>query len=185
MRRISLLVLLALMVAPFGFAQESRVGVGAFFDYFRLGNADQNFFGVGGRLAVNPHANVGVEFEAAHYFRRSVGDLSDLGDVNLVDPGIRITPALVGFTVHNNSPVRVFGTLKGGILHFSTDDFNGIGGFFDDFGDGTTRGALYPAAGIELGSGRVGLRFEVGDMIYWLGGAQHNLRFNVGPQFRF
>jgi hypothetical protein len=187
MRRICVLVLLAMMAVPALMAQETHVGVGAFFDYFRWANADQNFFGLGGRFAVNPHPNVGIEAEAAYYFRRSVGSLNDnaVGTISLQNPQTRIVPALLGFTVHNNGPVRVFVTAKAGILHFGTRNFSGLGGFFDRFGEGTTRGAFYPGGGIELGSGNIGLRVEAGDLMYFLGGAQHNLRFTVGPQFRF
>jgi hypothetical protein len=187
MRRMVLIALLALMSAPALMAQETHVGVGAFFDYFRWNNADQNFVGIGGRFSVDPHPNVGVEAEAAYYFRRQVGSINDsgVGTVGIQNPDSRITPALIGFNVHNNGPVRLFVTAKGGILHFGTKNFSGLGGFFDRFGDGTTRGAFYPGGGIELGSGRVGLRIEAGDLMYFLDGAQHNLRFTVGPQFRF
>jgi hypothetical protein len=187
MRRICLIVLLALMTAPALMAQETHVGVGAFFDYFRWNNADQNFFGVGGRFSVDPSPNVGVEAEAAYYFRRQVGSLTNgVGNIGIENPDTRITPALLGLNFHNNGPLRLFVTVKGGIVHFGNQNFNSVSGFFSNFNNtGMTRGAFYPGAGVELGSGRVGLRLEVGDLMYFLGGAQHNLRFNIGPQFRF
>jgi len=188
MRRICLIVLLAVMAAPALMAQETHVGVGAFFDYFRWNNAGQNYFGIGGRFSVEPQANVGIEAEASYFFRRQVGSHTGngTGSIGLTNPSTRIVPALIGFNIHNNGPFRVYVTIKGGIVHFGNNDFNSVGGFFDNFSNsGTTRGAFYPGAGLELGSGRIGLRFEVGDLMYFLNGAQHNFRFNVGPEIRF
>ena len=53
-----------------------------------------------------------------------------------------------------------------------------------DPGSGTF-GALYPGAGIEGHVGRVGLRLDVGDMIYFDNGARNNLKVSVGPYIRF
>src|SRR5690349_5026484 len=44
MKRIWLVILAALLVAPFTFAQGNHVEVGAFGDYFRLGNANNTNF---------------------------------------------------------------------------------------------------------------------------------------------
>jgi len=51
--------------------------------------------------------------------------------------------------------------------------------------DGDTRFALYPGVGLEGFWGPFGLRFDVGDQIYFLNGAQNNLRMTFGPHFRF
>jgi len=189
MRRICLIVVLALMAAPALMAQETHVGVGAFFDYFRWNNAGQNFFGIGGRFSVDPHPNVGIEAEASYFFRRTVsgGNLGNgVGTISFTNPDTRIVPALIGLNFHNNGPLRVFFTAKGGIVHFGNRNFSGVSGFFSNFkNSGVNRGAFYPGVGVELGSGRIGLRAEVGDLMYFLNGAQHNFRLNIGPQFRF
>jgi hypothetical protein len=41
------------------------------------------------------------------------------------------------------------------------------------------------AAGIEAFAGPIGLRAEIGDDIFFNGGAHNNLRVTFGPQFRF
>jgi hypothetical protein len=45
--------------------------------------------------------------------------------------------------------------------------------------------ALYPAGGLEASLGPVGLRFELGDDIYFNNGAHNNLRITFGPILRF
>jgi hypothetical protein len=45
--------------------------------------------------------------------------------------------------------------------------------------------AIYPGAGVEASLGPVGLRFELGDEIYFNSGAHNNLRITFGPILRF
>jgi hypothetical protein len=44
---------------------------------------------------------------------------------------------------------------------------------------------MYPGAGVEASLGPVGLRLELGDDIYFNGGAHDNLRVTFGPILRF
>ena len=44
---------------------------------------------------------------------------------------------------------------------------------------------FYPGGGIELFAGRFGIRAEAGDEMYFDRGANHNLKFTIGPQIRF
>jgi hypothetical protein len=44
---------------------------------------------------------------------------------------------------------------------------------------------LYPGGGLEGFLGPLGLRFDVGDEIYFNGGAHHALRVAFGPVIRF
>jgi hypothetical protein len=83
---------------------------------------------------------------------------------------------------------RVFGELKGGFLNFSVSGRsvstafpNAIGTFFTD----STHGAFYPGGGAELSLGPFGLRFDVGDFMYFNNGAHHNLSVKAGPSFHF
>ena len=46
-------------------------------------------------------------------------------------------------------------------------------------------GALYPGAGVEGFIGPLGLRLDVGDEIYFNGGAHNDLRVTFGPSIRF
>ncbi len=186
MKKIALLIVLAFAMTPLAFAQnnEHAVELGAFFDYFRLNNVDQNFFGVGGRAAVNPHPNVGLEAEMAYDFSRNVP-----GTTTLFRSGFRILDGLFGVKLQSNGPVRLFGTIKGGFINFSVSNPNNVArGFTSAIGqvtDGDTKGAFYPGGGIEFGGGTFGLRLEVGDLMYFANGTHNNLKITVGPQFRF
>ena len=86
-------------------------------------------------------------------------------------------------------PVKLFAVLKGGFLNFSvTNRAVTAGNFATSVGTvphGDTNGVFYPGGGVEFFAGRIGLRAEVGDMIYFDNGANHNLKFAVGPMFRF
>jgi hypothetical protein len=83
--------------------------------------------------------------------------------------------------------VKAFVVLKGGFLNFHVSGLSGAA-FRNQVGNvpaGDTNGAFYPGAGVEFFAGRIGLRAEVGDEMYFDIGANHNLKFTVGPQFRF
>jgi hypothetical protein len=44
---------------------------------------------------------------------------------------------------------------------------------------------FYPGGGVEFNAGRLGIRVEAGDEIYFDNGANHNFRLTAGPQIRF
>jgi hypothetical protein len=73
----------------------------------------------------------------------------------------------VNFANTSNISTTAFGNQVGGIT------------------DGDTKFAVYPGVGVEGFWGPVGLRLEVGDEIYFAGGAQNNLKVSFGPHFRF
>jgi hypothetical protein len=103
---------------------------------------------------------------------------------------VRMLHLFFGPKFHTPSgPFIGFFTIKGGLVHFRFDDpAVTAGNFFGTFTDlraDNTRGVLYPAAGLELYGGVFGLRFEIGDEIYFFDGANHNLRMTFGPSFRF
>jgi hypothetical protein len=79
--------------------------------------------------------------------------------------------------------VRAFFTLKGGLLNFSTS--NSFPTQIDTIRGGDTDGVFYPGGGVELFAGRIGVRGEIGDEIWFSYGANHNLRITIGPQIRF
>jgi hypothetical protein len=51
--------------------------------------------------------------------------------------------------------------------------------------DSNLNAAIYPGAGVEAALGPLGLRFELGDEIYFNLGAHNNLRITFGPFLRF
>jgi hypothetical protein len=86
-----------------------------------------------------------------------------------------------------SGPFRVFVTGKVGFDNFSINNQNATAGFVNTVGltNGATYFARYPGAGIEAFAGPIGLRAEIGDDIFFNGGAHNNLRVTFGPQFRF
>jgi opacity protein-like surface antigen len=198
MKRFALFAVLGLgMLLPsLAAAQEQTYDhgeVGVFADYMRLSRPDPaiNFIGVGGRVAFNVHPNVALEAEMAYDFKRNTTSVFDNGlTTSFVTTRLRPLTALFGpkFQAGTSGPFRAFVTGKVGFVNFtntsnlSTTAFgNQVGGITD----GDTKFAVYPGAGIEGFWGPVGLRLEVGDEIYFAGGAQNNLKVSFGPHFRF
>lgn len=189
MKRIVLVMLVALLCAPALFAQDDELNhgtVGVFANYTRLKHADSNFFGLGGRVGFNVHPNVQFEAELAYDFERNIDEQIDLGNgtFDTQRSPLRMIHGLFGPKFQaGTGAFRVFGTVKGGFLNFSTR--RELAGQFSGIPNGDTNGVFYPGGGIEAYAGPIGVRFEVGDEIYFDDGANHNLRVTAGPQFRF
>jgi len=79
---------------------------------------------------------------------------------------------------------NLFATGKVGFVNFGTNDQT-LAESFGNVDAGNTRFAVYPGVGVEGFWGHLGMRAEVGDEIYFSGGAKNNLRITLGPQFRF
>lgn len=177
-------------VVPAAKAQD-HIEVGAFADYFRLSDADpaRNFVGVGGRAAVNIRPKIQLEAEMAYDFKRNfTRTFSDGVTSELVTSHFRTLHGFFGPKFQTGSgPLRFFVTGKVGFDNFSITNDNPTAGFTSVVGltNGTTRFAIYPGGGIEAFAGPIGFRAEIGDDIYFDGGAHNNLRVTVGPQFRF
>ena len=196
MKRIALFFLTAcLLSAPSLFAQAmsgDHVEVGVFTDYFGLQRTtpNTNYFGLGARAAVNLRRNVQLEGEMSYDFKKNFTSVfSDGINTQLVNTRLRNLHALFGPKFETDAgPVRAFFTAKGGFVNFSVSDQNAAAGFKGALGsvtDGNTRFALYPGVGVEGFVGRLGLRLEVGDEMYFDGGVRHNARVTFGPQLRF
>lgn len=162
--------------------------VGVFANYTRLAAAnDTGFVGAGGRIGFNVHPNVQLEAEGAYDFERNVTATVSSGGVSVstVRSGLRMTHFMFGPKLQfgRSGPVRVFLTAKGGLVNFSRN--SNFGGQISNIPTGNTDGLFYPAGGIELFAGWLGLRFEVGDEMYIDHGANNNLRVTAGPSIRF
>jgi hypothetical protein len=174
-------------------AQE-RVEVGVFLDYLSISQTNTNNFGLGGRFGYRIHRKLMMEGELAYgyginfseaYRNISTGDIAAIGRTS-----IGVTHGLFGPTL---KPVkrrfRPFLTLKGGFVDFrlspsllplTTFETTLLG-----IRTSSVNAAIYPAAGVEASLGPVGLRFEMGDEIYFNNGAHNNLRITFGPILRF
>lgn len=169
------------------FAQNNGE-VGAFVDYFRFQNAnDLNMLGVGGRVGFNVHPHVALEVEGAYDFERAANTTFD-GLTNPTRINFKATTFLVGpqFTAGAKGPFRVYGVLKGGFVRFGVTPGPVTPGTIPTQLNHTdTNGVFYPGLGVEAFAGILGLRAEVGDLMYFDNGANNNLRVTVGPVIRF
>jgi hypothetical protein len=165
--------------------------IGVFADLFRVEATDTNNWGIGGRGGFAIHPNIHLEGEIAYDFTQSkTASFTDaFGNISTVRARFRTLHGLFGPKIQSTGHVRVFAVLKGGFVNFSVDTRGvTIGNVINSFNgvtDGDTHGVFYPGGGIELGAGWFAIRGEVGDEIYWSNGAHNNLRFTVGPTFRF
>jgi Outer membrane protein beta-barrel domain len=192
MRRIAFLLLISgLGVAPLAHAQN-HAEVGAFVDYFKLGETSSNFVGFGGRAAFNVARNVQIEAEMAYDFNRVFTEgFTDntSGTITTTNSNLRVLHGLFGPKFQTSGPVRVFVTVKGGFTNFR---FDPTPASFDTFTSSVTNlrtsnvdAALYPGGGVEAFLGPIGLRLEVGDEIIFANGARNNWKVTFGPQIRF
>lgn len=190
-RCLGLLIASFFLAVPMMMAQD-HAEVGAFVDYFRL-NSDaapvSNFFGLGGRAAFNMNSNVQLEAEMAYDFKRNYTSTYSNGVTSTtVNSKFRTLHGFFGPKFQTGSgPFRVFLTGKVGFDNFSVTNQNAQSGFVNTVGltNGATYFAVYPGGGIEAFAGPIGLRAEIGDDIYFHGGAHNNMRISFGPQLRF
>jgi hypothetical protein len=199
MKRIVLLTVLGLCLAvPSMMAAQdtyNHAEVGAFVDYLRFDatNPTANLVGVGGRVGFNVHPNVMLEAEMSYDFERSFANINSngtSGSATVVRTRFRPLTGLFGpkFQVGGSGPIRAFVTGKVGFVNISVSNASVETGFnnaFNNIGNGATKFAAYPGAGLEGFWGPFGLRLDVGDEIYLNNGAYNNLKVTFGPLFRF
>lgn len=189
-------IVLALMLcggSPLLCAQE-RVEAGIFLDYFSISETNTNNFGVGGRFGYRIHRKVMIEGELAYdygiNFHETYRNITN-GDITAIEhTSIGVTHGLVGPTLQpDKGRFRPFVTLKGGFMDFrlsaSLLPLGTIESTLLGIRTSSLNVAIYPGAGVEASLGPVGLRFEMGDDIYFNGGAHNNLRITFGPILRF
>ncbi len=170
---------------------SDHIEVGAFADYYRLSDPapTRNFIGVGGRVAFAVRSGIQLEAEMAYDFKRNYTSTFTNGvTTELVNTQFRALHGFFGPKFQTGSgPFRVFITGKVGFDNFSINNQNATAGFVNTVGltNGATYFALYPGGGFEAFAGPIGIRAEVGDDIFFNGGAHNNLRVTLGPQFRF
>jgi len=186
MKRIVLVTLFALALAPGLFAQNHGV-LGAFFEYTRLANTDTNFYGVGGRIGFNVAKHVQFEAEGGYDFeQRFTLNANSAGAPVFIGQraGVRMVHGLFGPKLQiGTKSLRLFVTAKGGLINFSTA--TGFQTQIKDIPDGDTDAVFYPGGGVEMYLGPLGLRAEIGDEIWFANSTNHNLRITFGPQIRF
>jgi hypothetical protein len=190
------LIVLALLLcgsSPPLFAQE-RVEAGIFIDYLGIAQTNTDNFGVGGRFGYRIHRKVMMEGELAYdygiNFNEAYRNISN-GDITAIEhTSIGVTHGLFGPTLQpDKGGFRPFLTLKGGFIDFrlspSLLPLSTVESTLLGIRNSSLNAAMYPGGGVEASLGPVGLRFEVGDDIYFNNGAHNNLRITFGPILRF
>jgi hypothetical protein len=190
MKRIALLFVLGCLIIAPGLAlaqTENHVEVGAFGEYYRFDRTNTiNFVGVGGRAGfyVNPWAS--IEGEISYDFERNQTNFFNNGvTTNFATTRIRPLHGLFGPKFNfGKGNADIFATGKVGFVNFASSD-QSVAQAFGNVDAGNTRFAVYPGLGVEGFWGHVGLRAEIGDEIYFSGGARNNLKISLGPHLRF
>jgi len=194
-RKLAVIVIALLLCgsSPLLLAQE-RVEAGLFVDYVGISQSKTNNFGVGGRFGYRIHRKVMMEGELAYdygiNFHEAYRNITN-GDVTAIGrTSIGVTHGLFGPTLQPaNGRFRPFVTLKGGFMDFrlspSLLPLGSVESTLFGIRTSSLNVAMYPGAGMEASLGPVGLRFELGDEIYFNSGAHNNLRITLGPILRF
>ncbi len=173
---------------------QKRVEVGLLFDYLSISQTQTNNFGVGGRFGFRVHRNVMLEGEFAYDYGVNFHDVyRNIANGNITaieQTSIGVTQGLFGPKFEPaHGHFLPFGTLKGGFIDFrlspSLIPYSTVLSTVLGIRDSTLNAALYPAAGATATLGPLGLRLELGDLIYFNEGAHNNLRITFGPILRF
>jgi hypothetical protein len=175
------------------FAQK-RVEAGIFIDYLSISQTGTNNVGLGGRFGYRVHRNVMLEGELAYDYGinfdeafRSVVN----GDIVAIErTSVGITHGLVGPRIERSGGhFHPFATFKAGFMDFrlspSLLPISSVVSNLLGLRTSSLNAAIYPGGGLGATLGPVGLRFEVGDEIYFNRGAHNNLRVTFGPYLRF
>jgi hypothetical protein len=195
MKKYLFLVVCCLALMPYAKAQEDnyRFDAGVFADYFRLGATGTNLFGIGGRAGAELLPHIGIEGEFAFDFNRAFVDSfeNNFGGASYVTSGVRDLHALFGprFSVVRG-PIRPFAEVKFGFDSFTFNNLpqglSSLSNPIQNLRNQTLNAALLVGGGLEARvAGRVGVRLDVGDELYFNNGVQHGLRATFGPVVRF
>lgn len=198
MKRISGLLIILVMLtlaAPALFAQEQEHGeFGAFADYVRLRNAgNSNFWGGGASLGFNLNNYIQLEAAGSYDPEKTVAQTLGSGinttvNTTTTNVGLRLYHFEFGPKIQTGfHGAKLYLVAKGGLLDFNQFNGsavapNGVG--VGQFRTSTMNAVFYPGVGFEIGK-RFGIRAEVGDLMYFDNGANHNIRVSVGPKISF
>ena len=193
MRKFALIVLTLMWLGSSSLAQK-RIEAGIFIDYLSISQTSTNNFGLGARLGFRLHRMAMIEGELAYdygiNFDEAYRNIAN-GNITAIErTSIGVTHGLFGPKLQpSGGGFRPFVTLKGGFVDFrlspSLVPYNNVVSAILGIRTSNLNAAIYPGAGVEASLGPVGLRFEVGDEVYFNTGAHNNLRITFGPILRF
>ena len=142
----------------------------------------------------NPTKSLVTEGELAYdygiNFHEAYRNITNGNIAAIEHTSIGVTQGLFGPTLQPaKGRFRPFVTLKGGFMDFrlspSLLPLSSVESTLLGIRTSSLNAAMYPGAGVEASLGPVGLRFELGDDIYFNSGAHNNLRITFGPILRF
>lgn len=198
MKRVALLLLfVAGCFVPGAFAQDNEhVQVGVFADYYRISQTDSDLLGVGARASFMAFKRIKLEGEMAYDFGRAFTEnftdssIPGITRTTFQRTDLRVFHGLFGprFNLGHRG-IQPFVTVKGGFVNFRLDNSPVTFGTFSSSVSGlrenNVTGTFYPGVGIEGHAGPIGLRFDIGDEMYFSNGTHHNVRATFGPVIRF
>ena len=167
---------------------------GIFLDSLSISQTNTDNFGLGARFGYRVHSHVMLEGELAYdyglNFDEAYRNITN-GNITAIErTSIGVTQGLIGPMLEPaRGHFRPFVTLKAGFVDFrlspSLLPYSNVVSSVFGLRTSNLNAALYPAGGVEASLGPVGLRFEIGDEIYFNRGAHNNLRITFGPILRF
>lgn len=173
---------------------QSRMEAGIFLDYLSVSQTSTNNFGLGGRFGYRVHPHVMFEGELAYdygiNFDEAYRNITN-GNISAIErTSIGITHGLFGPMLEPAKGwLRPFATAKAGFVDFrlspSLLPVSSAVSTILGIRSSSLNAAIYPGGGIAASVGPVGLRFELGDEIYFNHGGHNNLRITFGPIIRF
>lgn len=193
MRTLTLCLLVPLLFTSFSPAQQ-RVEVGVFLDSLSISQTSTNNFGLGARFGYRIHPSIMLEGELAYdyglNFDETYRDIANGDIIAIAHTSVGVTHGLFGPKFERSSGhFHPFATLKAGFIDFRLSPgllpYSSIVSSVFGLRTSNLNAALYPAAGLAATLGPLGLRFEVGDELYFNQGAHNNLRITFGPFLRF
>jgi outer membrane protein with beta-barrel domain len=191
MRKLTLLIL---AVSLSDLYAQSRMEAGIFLDSLSISQTSTDNFGLGARFGYRIYPNVMLEGELAYDygldFNEAYRTITN-GNVTAIEStSIGVTHGLIGPMLQPaHGHFRPFATVKAGFIDFrlspSLLPYSNVVSSVFGLRTSNVSAALYLAGGVEASLGPVGLRFELGDEIYFNRGTHNNLRITVGPILRF
>lgn len=192
MPKFAIAVLIPLFANPLSSAQK-RIEAGVLLDYLGVSETSTSNFGIGARFGYRVHHNILFESEFAYDYGINFDELyrnAANGDLAAIEhTSIGVTHGLFGPKFQPVGGFRPFVTIKAGFIDFrfspSLLPYSNVVSTILGLRESTLNAAIYPGGGLEAALGPLGLRFELGDEIYFNHGAHNNLRITFGPFLRF
>jgi hypothetical protein len=194
MHKLAFVFLPLLLLGSSSSIAQERVEVGVFLDYLSISKTSTNNFGVGGRFGYRLRRKVMMEGELAYdyglNFDEAFRNVANGNLTAIARTSIGVTHGLFGLKVQSpRGAFRPFITFKGGFVDFrltpSLVPYSNVASALTGIRGSNLNPAIYPGGGVEASVGPIGLRFELGDQIYFNNGAHSNLRVTFGPILRF